>query len=338
MRSCSQRRLQALRPDRPAVPARLHRQVLGARASAGSPPRSTARSSTTSATSWPARPRPFVKRIETRDVRRLRRARTTSGPPGCATTSAPCKRAMEKQAVVLGDGTDADVIALAEDPLEVAVQIFYVRGGRIRGQRGWVADRVDDGDTGELVERLPAPALRRRVPTTTRSRARSWCRRCRPTPRRFEELLAELRGSRVVDPGAAARRQEGAAGDRRPQRRAVADAAQDQAGQRPDHPQPGAGGDPGGARADDGAAAHRVLRHLQPAGHRGGRLDGGLRGRPGPQERVPPVRDHGRRRPERRRVDARGDHPAVPAAARRASETRARAEQVDGPTTGAARC
>ena len=52
-------------------------------------------------------------------------------------------RAMAKNAVVLGDGTDADVIALAEDPLEVAVQIFHVRGGRIRGQRGWVADRAD---------------------------------------------------------------------------------------------------------------------------------------------------------------------------------------------------
>ncbi len=61
-------------------------------------------------------------------------------------------KALEKQAVVLGDGTDADVIALAEDPLEVAVQIFYVRGGRIRGQRGWVADRVDEGDTAELVD------------------------------------------------------------------------------------------------------------------------------------------------------------------------------------------
>jgi excinuclease ABC subunit C len=61
---------------------------------------------------------------------------------------------MEKQQVVLGDGTDADVVALSEDPLEVAVQIFYVRGGRIRGQRGWVADKVDDADTGGLVERF----------------------------------------------------------------------------------------------------------------------------------------------------------------------------------------
>jgi excinuclease ABC subunit C len=53
---------------------------------------------------------------------------------------------------VLGDGTDCDVIALAEDPLEAAVQIFYVRGGRIRGQRGWVVEKVEDVTTAGLVE------------------------------------------------------------------------------------------------------------------------------------------------------------------------------------------
>jgi excinuclease ABC subunit C len=62
------------------------------------------------------------------------------------------ERALEKQAVVLGDGTDCDVIALAEDPLEAAVQIFYVRGGRIRGQRGWVLEKVEDVSTAGLVE------------------------------------------------------------------------------------------------------------------------------------------------------------------------------------------
>jgi len=62
------------------------------------------------------------------------------------------ERAMEKQSVVLGDGTDADVVAFAEDPLEAAVQVFYVRGGRIRGQRGWVVDKVEDLTTGDLVE------------------------------------------------------------------------------------------------------------------------------------------------------------------------------------------
>ena len=62
------------------------------------------------------------------------------------------QRALEKQAVVLPDGTDCDVIALAEDQLEAAVQVFYVRGGRVRGQRGWVVDKVEDVTTAELVE------------------------------------------------------------------------------------------------------------------------------------------------------------------------------------------
>ena len=61
---------------------------------------------------------------------------------------------MEKSAVVFGDGTDADVVAFAEDPLEAAVQVFHVRGGRIRGQRGQVVDRVEDLDTGALVEQF----------------------------------------------------------------------------------------------------------------------------------------------------------------------------------------
>jgi excinuclease ABC subunit C len=62
------------------------------------------------------------------------------------------ERALEKNAVVLGDGTDADVIALAEDQLEAAFQVFHVRGGRVRGQRGFVVDKVEDVTTGDLVE------------------------------------------------------------------------------------------------------------------------------------------------------------------------------------------
>ncbi|WP_194835652.1 excinuclease ABC subunit UvrC [Nocardia sp. XZ_19_369] len=54
------------------------------------------------------------------------------------------RRALEKQAVVLGTGTDADVIAFATDELEAAVQIFHVRDGRVRGQRGWVVDKSGD--------------------------------------------------------------------------------------------------------------------------------------------------------------------------------------------------
>ncbi|MCW2782507.1 MAG: Excinuclease subunit [Marmoricola sp.] len=104
-------------------------------------------------------------------------------------------KALEKQAVVFGDGTDADVIALAEDPLEVAVQIFHVRSGRIRGQRGWVADRVEDSDTaalvgdfllqlyaGEEADAIPKEILVPALPEDAST---------------YEELLSETRGSRV---------------------------------------------------------------------------------------------------------------------------------------------
>jgi excinuclease ABC subunit C len=63
-------------------------------------------------------------------------------------------RALEKSAVVLPDATDADVFALAQDELEAAVQVFHVRGGRVRGQRGWVVEKVEDVDTPGLVEQL----------------------------------------------------------------------------------------------------------------------------------------------------------------------------------------
>ncbi len=64
------------------------------------------------------------------------------------------ERALEKNAIVLGDGTDADVVGLSEDELEAAVQIFHVRGGRVRGQRGFVVEKVEDVTTADLVEHL----------------------------------------------------------------------------------------------------------------------------------------------------------------------------------------
>ncbi|MFF0311707.1 excinuclease ABC subunit UvrC [Streptosporangium sp. NPDC004379] len=105
------------------------------------------------------------------------------------------RRAMEKQAVVLGDNTDCDVIALAEDPLEAAVQVFYVRGGRIRGQRGWVVDKVEETGPGELVERfllqIYGDAAAESVPREVLVPAPP------PDADAIAELLGEHRGGRV---------------------------------------------------------------------------------------------------------------------------------------------
>jgi excinuclease ABC subunit C len=62
------------------------------------------------------------------------------------------RKILERNAIVLTDGTDADVVALAVDQLEVAVQVFHVRDGRVQGERGWVADRADEGDESTLIE------------------------------------------------------------------------------------------------------------------------------------------------------------------------------------------
>ncbi len=62
------------------------------------------------------------------------------------------RKILERNAIVLQDGTDADVVAMAVDQLEVAVQVFHVRDGRVQGERGWVADRADEGDESTLIE------------------------------------------------------------------------------------------------------------------------------------------------------------------------------------------
>ena len=59
---------------------------------------------------------------------------------------------LEKSTVVFSDQTDADVFGIADDELAAAVSMFVVRGGRIRGVRGWVIDKELERDLGELVE------------------------------------------------------------------------------------------------------------------------------------------------------------------------------------------
>jgi excinuclease ABC subunit C len=65
---------------------------------------------------------------------------------------AALQTALSKSSVVLSDGIDADVFGIAHDELAAAVQLFMVRGGRIRGVRSWVVDKELDVELPELVE------------------------------------------------------------------------------------------------------------------------------------------------------------------------------------------
>ncbi len=149
VRTCS-RRVQAAAPARPPLPARLHRQVLGAVRRRASPDehRLLAEDFCDFMAGNTTR---FIRRLE-RDMREAAASQEYERAARLRDDIRALERALEKQAVVLPDSTDCDMIAFAEDELEAAVQVFYVRGGRIRGQRGWVVDKVEEVTTADLVE------------------------------------------------------------------------------------------------------------------------------------------------------------------------------------------
>jgi excinuclease ABC subunit C len=61
------------------------------------------------------------------------------------------RKVIEKQQMVIEKGTDVDVFGLAEDELEAAVQVFYVRRGRVVGRKGFIVDKVEDLNASQLV-------------------------------------------------------------------------------------------------------------------------------------------------------------------------------------------
>ena len=106
------------------------------------------------------------------------------------------RKAIEKQQMVGSRNEDVDVIGLFDDELEAAVQVFFVRKGRVMGRRGFIVDKVEDLDGAELVSRIlerlyfddnplgwPKQVLVPELPDD---------------PSLYEDWLGEMRGSRVA--------------------------------------------------------------------------------------------------------------------------------------------
>jgi excinuclease ABC subunit C len=137
----------------------------------------------------------FVRRIE-REMKQASSALEYERAARLRDDLVALDRALEKSAVVLPDGTDADVFALAEDDLEAAVQVFHVRDGRVRGQRGWVVEKVEEVTTGDLVEQL---LLQVYGDTAGEGLPREVLVPAEPPDRvELEQLLTEMRRARVA--------------------------------------------------------------------------------------------------------------------------------------------
>ena len=67
---------------------------------------------------------------------------------------AAVRKASEKQQMVFVRNEDVDVIGLHDDDLEAAVQVFFVRKGKVMGRRGFVVDKAEDLDRPELISRV----------------------------------------------------------------------------------------------------------------------------------------------------------------------------------------
>jgi excinuclease ABC subunit C len=104
-------------------------------------------------------------------------------------------KAIERQQMVADRNEDLDVIGIADDELEAAVQVFYVRRGRVVGRKGFIVDKVEDLSAAGLVARIvealygeePALGVPRQVLVPVEPESLDV----------YEAWLCELRGTRV---------------------------------------------------------------------------------------------------------------------------------------------
>jgi excinuclease ABC subunit C len=64
---------------------------------------------------------------------------------------ATVRKAIEKQQIVGSRNENIDVIGIADDDLEAAVQVFRVRKGRVVGRQGFVLDKVEELSRDRLI-------------------------------------------------------------------------------------------------------------------------------------------------------------------------------------------
>src|SRR5918996_1356252 len=92
----------------------------------------------------------FVRELE-RDMRAASEAQEYEKAARARDRLRAARKALEAQEMVLPRSENLDVVGMAEDDLEAAFQVFFVRRGRVTGRKGWVVDRVEDLDTPHLV-------------------------------------------------------------------------------------------------------------------------------------------------------------------------------------------
>ena len=105
------------------------------------------------------------------------------------------RKAIEKQQMVGSRNDDYDVIGVFGDELESAVQVFFVRRGRVVGRRGFVIDKVEELTEEELTDKIlegvyseePAVGYPKQVLVPVAS----------SDPELYSAWMGELRGSQV---------------------------------------------------------------------------------------------------------------------------------------------